>query len=158
LNYSPEEIVVVSPDSGGANRARQFAKRLDCSLAIGDKRRIGNDSNAEVMNIIGDVKEKIAILYDDIIDTGGSMAKVATKLADEGTKQIYACCVHGVLSKDAINTIENSNIDKLIITNSVPLNQEKKNCEKIIQLSIAEYLAFAIKKIHNEESISILFK
>ena len=158
LGYKAEDLVVVSPDSGGANRARQFAQRLNCSLAIGDKRRNGNDNNAEVLNVIGEVVDKIAILYDDIIDTGGSMIKIAKKLAEQGTKQIYACCVHGVLSNNAIENIEQSLIDKLFITNSIPLSDEKRKCEKIVQLSIAEYLAFAIKKIHLEESISILFK
>ena len=158
MGYKSEDLVVVSPDSGGAHRARQFAHRLNCSLAIGDKRRSGNDSNAEVLNVIGEVTDKIAILYDDIIDTGGSMIKIAKKLNEQGTKQIYACCVHGVLSKNAIENIENSLIDKLFITNSIPLSDEKRKCEKIAQLSIAEYLAFAIKKIHLEESISILFK
>lgn len=158
LGLEPEEMVVVSPDSGGANRARSFAKRLNCSLAIGDKRRQGNDNNAEVLNVIGDVKDKIAILYDDIIDTGGSLTKIAGKLAEQGAKQIYACCVHGVLSSNAIANLENSPIDKLFITNSVPLNEEKKKCKKIVQLSIAELLASAIKKIHLEESISILFR
>lgn len=158
LNISSDEMVVVSPDSGGANRARAFAKRLNCALAIGDKRRIGNDNNAEVLNVIGDVQDKVAILYDDIIDTGGSLTKIAGKLKEQGAKQIFACCVHGVLSKNAIKNLENSPIDKLFITNSVPLNEEKKKCEKIIQLSIAELLASAIKKIHLEESISILFR
>ncbi|MCK9328574.1 MAG: ribose-phosphate pyrophosphokinase [Candidatus Cloacimonetes bacterium] len=158
LDINPEEMVVVSPDSGGANRARAFAKRLNCSLAIGDKRRIGNDNNAEVLNVIGDVQGKIAILYDDIIDTGGSLTKIAAKLAEQGAKQIFACCVHGVLSKNAIKNLNQSPIDNLFITNSIPLSEDKKLCKKIIQLSIAELLASAIKKIHLEESISILFR
>ena len=153
-----EDMVVVSPDSGGANRARQFAKRLNCSLAIGDKRRIGNDNNAEVLNVIGEVKDKVAILYDDIIDTGGSMMKIADKLKEDGAKKIYACCAHGVLSNNAIANLENSPIDKLFVTNSIPLGEEKKKCNKIVQLSIAELLASAIKKVHLEESLSILFR
>jgi ribose-phosphate pyrophosphokinase len=158
MGLSSEEMVVVSPDSGGANRARYFAKRLDCALAIGDKRRIGNDNKAEVLNVIGDVSGKVAILYDDIIDTGGSITKIATRLNDLGAKKIYACCVHGVLSGNAVANIENSPIDTLFITNSIPLRCESRNCEKIYQLSIAEMLAAAIKKVHLEESISILFK
>jgi ribose-phosphate pyrophosphokinase len=158
MNIDPRELVVVSPDSGGANRARYFAKRLDCSLAIGDKRRVGNDNNAEVLSVIGDVNGRIAILYDDIIDTGGSIAKIAAKLAEQGAKKIYACCVHGVLSGDAVKNIEASPIDTLFITNSIPLDDKKKQCKKIVQLSIAEMLASAIKKVHLEESISILFK
>ena len=159
LGVKPTDMVVVSPDSGGANRARAFAKRLDCSLAIGDKRRQGNDSNAEVLHVIGEVKDKIAILFDDIIDTGGTLIKIASKLYEQGTKQVYACCVHGVLSKNAIENIENSPIDKLFITDSIPLSEERKSkSSKIIQLSIAELLASAIKKIHMEESISLLFR
>ena len=159
LGIESEDMVIVSPDSGGANRARALAKRLECSLAIGDKRRVSNDSNAEVLNVIGDVRDKIAILYDDMIDTGGTLIKMAKKLHDSGAKQVYACCVHGILSKNAVESLENSTIDKLFITDSVPLSEsKKKKSSKIIQLSIAELLASAIKKIHLEESISNLFR
>ena len=159
LGFSSNDMVVVSPDSGGANRARAFAKRLDCALAIGDKRRQGNDSNAEVLHVIGDVTDKIAILYDDIIDTGSTLIKVAAKLKEQGAKQVYACCVHGVLSRNATENIENSTIDRLFITNTIPLIDEKKvKTKKITQLSVAELLAAAIKKIHAEESISMLFR
>lgn len=158
MGIEEEKLVVVSPDSGGANRARALAKRLNCTLAIGDKRRTGNDNNAEVLNVIGDVKGKVAILFDDIIDTGGSLIKMANKLADLGADKVYASCVHGVLSGNAVEKLENSPIEKLFITNTIPLNEEKKKSKKIIQLSIAELLATAIKKIHLEESISILFR
>jgi ribose-phosphate pyrophosphokinase len=157
-NLNLDEVVVVSPDSGGANRARGLAKRLKCGLAIGDKRRTGNDDNATLMNIIGDVKDKVAILFDDIIDTGGSITKVAHALKEQGAKQVFAACAHGVLSEGAIKNLENSPIEKMFITNTVPLNEEKKKCKKIVQLSIAELLAIAIKKIHIEESVSILFR
>lgn len=153
-----EDIVVVSPDSGGANRARSLAKRLNCGLAIGDKRRTGNNDKTELLNIIGDVKDKTAILFDDIIDTGGSLIKVSNVLHDIGAKKIYAACVHGVLSGNAIDNLEKSPIESIFITNSIPLNEEKLRCNKIVQLSIAEMLAIAIKKIHIEESISILFR
>jgi ribose-phosphate pyrophosphokinase len=153
-----DDVVVVSPDSGGAARARGLAKRLNCGLAIGDKRRKGNDDQSEITNIIGDVKDKVAILFDDIIDTGGSLTKVSRVLADFGAKKIYAACVHGVLSGNAIENLENSDIEKLFITNTIPLSPEKLQCEKIVQLSIAEMLSIAIKKIHIEESISILFR
>ncbi|MEN6444689.1 MAG: ribose-phosphate pyrophosphokinase [Candidatus Cloacimonas sp.] len=153
-----DDVVVVSPDSGGANRARALAKRLNCSLAIGDKRRTGNEDKAELLNIIGDVSGKTAILYDDIIDTGGSLIKVANALVDKGVKRIFAACTHGVLSGNAITNLEASPIEKLYITNTIPLTGEKQNCSKIEQLSIAEMLAMAIKKIHKEESISILFR
>lgn len=152
------DLVVVSPDSGGANRARSLAKRLNCSLAIGDKRRSGNDDQIELLNIIGDVKDKVAILFDDIIDTGGSLIKISKVLAEQGAQKIYAACVHGVLSGNAVANIEDSPIEKLFITNTIPLSPVKKKCKKIVQLSIAEMLAIAIKKIHIEESISILFR
>jgi len=156
--FKGEDLVVVSPDSGGANRARSFAERLECGLAIGDKRRTGNDDNAELQNIIGDVEGKIAILFDDIIDTGGSMCKVAAAVKANGAKKVFAACSHGVLSGKAIENLEKSPIDKLYITNSIPLTPEKEKCDKIVQLSIAEMLAMAIKKIHIEESLSILFR
>jgi len=158
LKIAKTEMVIVSPDSGGANRARQYAKRLDCSLAIGDKRRVANDSNSEILHVIGEVKDKVAIIVDDIIDTGSSIIKLANKLRAEGAKLVYACCVHGVLSKNATEQIEQSIIDKLIITNSIPLCLEKRKSPKIVQLSIAELLAAALKKIHLEESISHLFR
>lgn len=153
-----DDIVVVSPDSGGANRARALAKRLNCTLAIGDKRRSGNEDKTELLNIIGDVKGKSAILFDDIIDTGGSLIKVSKALVEKGAKKIYAACTHGVLSGNAVVNLEASPIEKLFITNTIPLSEEKKNCQKLIQLSIAEMLAIAIKKVHIEESISILFR
>jgi ribose-phosphate pyrophosphokinase len=157
-NHDLSDAVVVSPDTGGTARARALAKRLNCSLAIGDKRRLGNDDKAEVLNIIGDVENKTAILYDDIIDTGGSLAKISKALMDRGAKKVYAACAHGVLSGNAIKNLEESPIEKLYITNSIPLSPEKKKCKKIIQLSIAELLAIAIKKIHIEESLSNLFR
>jgi len=153
-----EEVVVVSPDSGGANRARALAKRLDCSLAIGDKRRTGNNDQAECLNIIGDVAGKTAILFDDIIDTGRSLIKVAKELKRREASNVFAACTHGVLSGNAISELDDSPIEKLFITNSVFLSEEKKRSPKIVQLSIAEMLAIAIKKIHIEESISILFR
>jgi ribose-phosphate pyrophosphokinase len=150
--------VVVSPDTGGTARARAIAKRLDCTLAIGDKRRIDNNDNAEILNIIGDVEGKTAILFDDIIDTGGSLCKMSQSLINHGAKKVYAACAHGVLSGNAITNLEKSPIEKLFITNSAPLSKEKAKCKKIVQLSIAELLANAIKKIHIEESLSILFR
>lgn len=153
-----EDTVVVSPDSGGANRARALAKRLNCALAIGDKRRSGNNDEIELLNIIGDVEGKTAVLYDDIIDTGGSLIKMAKALKQQGARQIFAACTHGVLSGNAYEAIENSPIEKLFITNTVRLREEKLLSDKIVQLSIAEMLAIAIKKIHLGESISLLFR
>ncbi len=157
-NLDLDDLVIVSPDSGGTNRARALAKRLNCSLAIGDKRRTGNDNSSVVLNIIGDVKGKNALLFDDIIDTGGSLTNMAKALEEHGAKDIYAACVHGVLSGKAIKNLEESKIKKLFISNSIALTDEKKKCKKIVQLTIAELLAIAIKKIHLEESISILFR
>ncbi|MDP2172778.1 MAG: ribose-phosphate pyrophosphokinase [Candidatus Cloacimonadaceae bacterium] len=152
------DIVVVSPDSGGAIRARALAKRLDCGLAIGDKRRSGNNDQTELFNIIGDVTGKTAILFDDIIDTGGSLIKVANALKEQGAGNIFAACTHGVLSGSAVSNLQDSPIEKLFITNTIPLSEEQQKCGKIIQLSIAEMLAIAIKKVHIEESLSILFR
>ncbi|MCB5258678.1 MAG: ribose-phosphate pyrophosphokinase [Candidatus Cloacimonetes bacterium] len=156
-NMKLENPVVVSPDSGGANRARALAKRLNCGLAIGDKRRVENIDKTELLNIIGDVTDKTAILYDDIIDTGNSLIKVADVLKTKNVKNIYAACTHGVLSGSAVKNINNSYIEKLFITNTVPLTEEAASCTKIVQLSLADMLARAIKKIHTEESLSVLF-
>ena len=157
-NLDISNTVVVSPDSGGAHRARELAKRLNCSMAIGDKRRVDNKDNAEILNIIGDVKEKTAILFDDIIDTGGSLIKISKAIKKKGAKKIYAACAHGILSGKAIENLERSPIEKMFITNSIPLDKKKEKCKKLVQLSIAEMLAIAIKKIHIEESLSILFR
>lgn len=157
-NLNLKDAVVVSPDTGGTARARALAARLNLGLAIGDKRRVGNVDKSEILNIIGDVNGKTAILFDDIIDTGGSLCKMANALIAKGAKKVYAACAHGVLSGNAIANLENSPIEKLFITNSVPLSEEKMKCKKIVQLSIAELLATAIKKIHIEESVSILFR
>lgn len=153
-----QDLVVVSPDSGGAIRARALAKRLDCGLAIGDKRRSGNNDQTELLNIIGDVCGKTAILFDDIIDTGGSLIKVAHALKQQGASRVFAACTHGVLSGSAITNLEASPIEKLFVTNTVMLSEEKLACPKIVQLSIAEMLAVAIKKVHIEESLSVLFR
>lgn len=157
-NLEISDIVVVSPDTGGTARARALAKRLDCSIAIGDKRRTGNDGFTEILNIVGDVRNKTCIIFDDIIDTGGSLCKVAKTLENKGAKKIFAAAAHGILSGNAVENITQSPIRKLFITNSVPLNIDKKSCKKIVQLSIAELLATAIIKIHINESLSILFR
>ncbi len=150
--------VVVSPDTGGTARARALAKRLNCTIAVGDKRRIGNDDQADILSVVGNVKDKNCILFDDIIDTGGSLCKMSHVLIKNGAKKVYAAAAHGILSGNAIQNLEESPIEKLFITNSVPLSNEKKKCKKIVQLSVAELLATAIKKIHKKESLSILFR
>lgn len=157
-NLDLKNAIVVSPDTGGTARARTLAAKLNLNLAIGDKRRTGNDDKSEVLNIIGEVDGKTAIIFDDIIDTGGSLCKMADVLIKKGARQVYAACAHGILSGNAILNLEKSPIEKLFITNSVPLSDEKRKCKKIRQLSIAELLAIAIKKIHIEESLSILFR
>jgi ribose-phosphate pyrophosphokinase len=149
-------LTMVSPDAGGAERARAYAKRLDAELAIIDKRR-SDDGQAEVMNVIGDVEGRTCILQDDIIDTAGTITKGATALKENGAGQVFACAVHGVLSGPAIDRIEKSPIDKLIVTNTIPLSRHAATCNKIVVLSVARLLGQAIKSIHEETSVSSLF-
>src|SRR5213594_4930873 len=150
------KLTIVSPDAGGAERARAYAKRLDAELAIIDKRR-SDDGSAEVMNVIGDVEGRTCILQDDIIDTAGTIAKGATALKANGAERVIACAVHGVLSGPAIDRIEKSPIDKLIVTNTIPLSPAAAKCSKIVVLSVARLLGQAIKSIHEETSVSSLF-
>jgi len=152
---SPKRTLV-SPDAGGAERARAYAKRLDAELAIIDKRR-SDDGTAEVMNVIGDVEGRTCILQDDIIDTAGTITKGALALKENGAAQVFACAVHGVLSGPAIERIEKSPIDKLIVTNTIPLTPAAAACRKIVVLSVARLLGQAIKSIHEETSVSSLF-
>jgi len=154
LHYS--NLTIVSPDAGGAERARAYAKRLDAELAIVDKRRT-DDGTAEVMNVIGDVAGRTCILQDDIIDTAGTIQKAAVALKEAGAERVLACAVHGVLSGPAIERIEKSPLDHLIITNSVPLSAEAQSCRKIEVLSVARLLGQAIRNIHEETSVSSLF-
>jgi ribose-phosphate pyrophosphokinase len=149
-------VTIVSPDAGGAERARAYAKRLAAELAIIDKRR-SDDGTAEVMNVIGDVEGRTCILQDDIIDTAGTITKGAAALKDNGAAQVFACAVHGVLSGPAIERIEKSPIDKLIVTNTIPLSAAAAACSKIVVLSVARLLGQAIKSIHEETSVSSLF-
>jgi ribose-phosphate pyrophosphokinase len=149
-------LTMVSPDAGGAERARAYAKRLDAELAIIDKRR-SDDGTAEVMNVIGDVEGRTCILQDDIIDTAGTITKGAIALKDNGAAQVFACAVHGVLSGPAIERIEKSPIDKLIVTNTIPQSAAALSCSKIHVLSVARLLGQAIKSIHEETSVSSLF-
>jgi ribose-phosphate pyrophosphokinase len=150
-------LTIVSPDAGGAERARAYAKRLDAELAIIDKRR-SEDGSAEVMNVIGDVAGRTCILQDDIIDTAGTIVKAASALKANGAERVFACAVHGVLSGPAIERLEAAPIDQVIITNTIPLATERaKCCRKIKQLSVARLLGQAIRSIHEEESVSKLF-
>src|SRR5437867_1359736 len=150
------KLTIVSPDAGGAERARAYAKRLDAELAIIDKRRT-DDGTAEVMNVIGDVEGRTCILQDDIIDTAGTITKGATALKAKGAARVIACAVHGVLSGTAIDKIEKSPIDKLIVTNTIPASAAAAACSKIVVLSVARLLGQAIKSIHEETSVSSLF-
>jgi len=154
--YSEDGLVIVSPDAGGVERARAFAKRLEASLAIIDKRRDAPNI-AEAMNIIGDVEGKTAVVLDDMVDTAGTLTQAAMALKTRGTSQIYACCVHPVLSGPAIERIVESPIDHLVVTNTIPLNHNAQDCSKIIVLSVAEILGETIKRIFNSQSVSTLF-
>jgi len=150
------DTMVVSPDAGGVERARAFAKRLDLPLAIIDKRR--EEANvAEVMHIIGDVEGKRCLMVDDIIDTAGTLVKGAEALLANGAMSVSACASHGVLSGPAIERIEKSELDEVVITNSIPLNGQSAACGKIRVTSVAPLLARAIQSIHEESSVSELF-
>jgi ribose-phosphate pyrophosphokinase len=155
--YSASDLTIVSPDAGGAERARAYAKRLDAELAIIDKRR-SEDGTAEVMNVIGDVAGRTCILQDDIIDTAGTIVKAASALKANGAARVFACAVHGVLSGPAIERLDSAPIDQVIITNTIPLMTERaRTFRKIKQLSVARLLGQAIRSIHEETSVSSLF-
>ncbi|HEY9712764.1 MAG TPA: ribose-phosphate pyrophosphokinase [Chroococcales cyanobacterium] len=151
------DIVLVSPDVGGVSRARAFAKKLDdAPIAIIDKRR-SQHNVAEVYNVIGEVKGKTVIMVDDMVDTAGTLVKGAELLKKEGARAIYACCTHAVLSGPAIKRIEDSPIEQLIVTNSIP-HDPKKVSRKIVMLSVAKLLGEAIVRIHDDTSVSELFE
>ena len=151
-----DNMIVVSPDAGGVERARALAKHLDTGLAIVDKRRDRPNESA-VMNVIGDVTGKDCLIVDDIVDTAGSLTKAADALLENGANSASAAICHPVLSGPAIERIEKSNLQELVVTNSIPLSAEAKKCSKIKQLSVAELLAKAIRRIHNSDSVSSLF-
>jgi ribose-phosphate pyrophosphokinase len=148
-----DEVAIVSPDAGGVERARAFAKRLGCGLAIGDKRR-PSPNVSEVMHIIGDVENRVAVLLDDIVDTAGTITQVAEALKKNGARKIYACCTHGVLSGPATERIESSAIEEVVVTNTI---KKSVDARKVKYLSIGPLLAEAIKRIHLGESVSSLF-
>jgi ribose-phosphate pyrophosphokinase len=150
------DLVIVSPDAGGVERARAFAKRLNSGLAIIDKRR-GEGQRVEAMNIIGDVKEKSAIILDDMVDTGGTLTEAAKALKENGAASINACCTHPVLSGPVIERIEESAIESLIVTDSIPLKPEAQASKKIKVLTVAGILGEAIKRSHLNDSVSSLF-
>ncbi|GAB6888086.1 ribose-phosphate pyrophosphokinase [Desulfothermus okinawensis JCM 13304] len=159
LEYLKElegDKVVVSPDAGGMERARAFAKKLNCGLAIIDKRR-EKPNQAEAMHVIGNVKSKLAIIVDDMVDTGGTLMTAANALLENGAQRVIACASHPVLSGPAVERLTKSNIEKLIVTDTIPLGKEAIECGKIEVVSVAGLLAQAIENIHNESSVSVLF-
>jgi ribose-phosphate pyrophosphokinase len=149
-------LTVVAPDTGGAERARAYAKRLNAELALCDKRR-EKANVAEVMNVVGDVRGRSCLVVDDMCDTGGSLTKVAKALKSAGAERIHACFTHPVLSGRAVEQLAQSEIEQIIVTNTVPLNEHASELRKIRVLSIAPLLAKAIKSIHEETSVSSLF-
>ena len=156
-NNPKNNIVVVSPDVGGVVRSRALAKQLnDADLAIIDKRR-GAANQSEVMNIIGDIKDKVCIVPDDIIDTAGTLCNAAKALKDQGALEVKAYITHPVLSGPAIERLNNSEIDELVVTNSIPLSQEGKKCSKIRVISLSATIAECMKRLNNEESLSEMF-
>ena len=151
-----EDLIVVSPDVGGVVRARAVAKQLNVELAIIDKRR-PSANEAQVMHIIGDVKGRCCLIVDDMVDTAGTLCKAADALKRDGAKQVVAYCTHPVLSGQAIENINESALDTLVVTDTIPLTEAAKNCSRIRQLSIAKLLAESIRRVSNEESISAMF-
>ena len=153
-NYS--NLTVVSPDVGGVVRARAVAKQINADLAIIDKRR-PTANEAQIMHIIGDVKGKSCLIVDDMVDTAGTLCKAADALKDHGATKVVAYCTHPVLSGPAIQNIAGSNLDSLVVTDTIPLNEKAKSCNSIRQLSMAKLLAESIRRVSNEESISAMF-
>ena len=151
-----ENLMVVSPDVGGVVRARAFAKRLECDLAIIDKRR-PKANVSEVMNIIGEVEGRTCVIMDDIVDTAGTLCKAAQALKENGAKRVMAYCTHSVLSGPAISRINESDLDELVVTDTIPLSDEARACSRIRSVSIAALLADTMLRISNEESVSSLF-
>jgi len=154
--YDTGKLMIVSPDAGGVERARAFAKRLKCSIAIIDKRR-EKVNECEVMNVIGDVRGMDTLILDDMADTAGTMTQAATALMEKGARRVSAACTHAVLSGSAVDRINNSAIEEMIVTNTIPLDSKKEQCRKLTVLSIAPLLGEAIRRIHEESSISSLF-
>jgi len=153
---TPDEVVIVSPDAGGVERARAYSKRLGTTLCIVDKRRL-KANVAEVMNVIGDVHGKTAILLDDMIDTAGTLTQGANALMDKGAKRVFAYATHAVLSGPAVDRLQKSPIEEVVVSDTIPLSAAAAGCRKIRQLSVAPLLAEAIRRIHQADSLSSLF-
>jgi len=154
-NYK-DDTVIVSPDTGGAERARAFGSRLGASMAIIDKRREG-PNEAQVMNIIGSVKGRRAILLDDMVDTAGTVVQASKALEEAGAKEVSVCCTHPVLSGPAIDRIEESNLKEVIVTDTIPLHEAARKCQRIKVLSVAGLLSEAVRRIYYNDSVSSLF-
>lgn len=151
-----KDLTVVSPDAGGVGRARMFAKRMEAMLAIIDKRRPAPNV-AQVLHVIGDVEDRDVLILDDMVDTGGTLVKSAEALKQAGAKRVFAACTHPVLSGQAVEKIENSEIEKLIVTNTIPLRENSKSSQKIVLLSVASLFGEAIRRINKGQSVSSLF-
>ncbi len=151
-----KNLIVVSPDVGGVVRAREMAKRLECDLAIIDKRR-PKPNVAKVMNIIGEVQGRTCVIMDDMVDTANTLCEAARVLKEEGAQSVVAYCTHPVLSGEAVKRIENSELDKLVVTDTIPLREDARACIRIQQLSVASLLAETMLRISNEDSVSSLF-
>ncbi len=155
-NHFDHDAVIISPDVGGAERARAIAKRLSAGLAIVDKRRDAPNL-AKAMAVIGDVKDKIAIILDDMVDTAGTLTEAAAALKNHGAREVHACCTHAVLSGPAVDRIRSSIIKSLIVTDTIPQKEHTRSCDKIKVLSIAELVGEAIVRSHTGESVTSLF-
>jgi ribose-phosphate pyrophosphokinase len=151
------DLSIVSPDAGGVPRARAYAKRLGATLGLIDKRR-DSPGKAQAMNLIGEVLGKAVVILDDIIDTAGTLSEAAKVVMHNGAKNISACCTHAVLSGPAVDRIHNSELNRLVVTDTIPLNDAAQNCAKIVQLSVSHLLARAILSIHQEDSVSSIFE
>ncbi len=151
-----ESVTVISPDAGGVERARAFAKRLGADLAIADKRR-ERPNVAEVMRIVGDVKDQVAVIVDDIVDTAGSLTQTARAVREQGASRVMAAITHPVLSGQAFKEIDESSLEKLVTTDTIPLRAGAEDHEKFVVTSVAQLLGESIRRIHNEESVSSLF-
>jgi len=156
LNQQYENLITVSPDIGGVVRARAFAKQLHTDLAIIDKRR-PKANETEVMHLIGEVSGRTCMIVDDMVDTAGTLCKAAEALKAEGAIKVVAYCTHAVLSGNAIENINKSTLDSLVVTDTIPLNEAAKNCKKIRQLPLARFLSESIRRVSNEESVSAMF-
>jgi ribose-phosphate pyrophosphokinase len=151
-----KDYVVVSPDAGGVERARAFAKRIDCSMAIIDKRRSGPNV-AKALHLIGDVRDKVAIIVDDMIDTAGTLTQGVDSLLNNGAKRVFAVATHALLSGPAIQRISDSGLEKVIVSDTIPLSEKGRECSKVVVTSMAPVVAKAIQRIYGNDSISSLF-